>query len=208
MWAKVKLFFARLGFWVWVTPGGYYLWSKFWRWILEGKYKKQKLTQYAHFDQLVAALAYMKWTEDPLKGLFDVVSRPEKVEQIFQLARLQDQQPLIGDCDEFAIYAASRVQDLYNRNLVDFRPYFMTMNWFDSEGDFHGHNICALSKRDGTWGHMGNWFKGRPQWDFGSAHDIAMWFATKSSRDGRGQLIAWALATPDLVPFHSRVWNA
>lgn len=207
-WAKIKLAIARFGFWIWVAPGGYYLWSKFWRALLERKYRKQKLQQYAHLDQLVAALAHMSWTEDPLKGVFDVISTPQKVEAIFQLARLQDQKPRIGDCDEFAVYAADRIADLRQRNQVTFTPFFMTINWFDKDGVFHGHNICALERANGEWGHMGNWFSGTPQWGFKSAHDIAEWFAYRNPRDGEGQLIAWALANPDLTPYISRVWNA
>ena len=211
MWHEIRLALARLGFWIWFKSSGYYHWSKFWRWALERKYKKQKLTQYAHLKQLVAALNHIVWQEDPLKGYFDVISSPQKVERIFQLARLQDERPRIGDCDDFAQYAADRIEDLRRRRVVNIVPYFMTINWFDKSGVFHGHNVCALEKTDDKgnveWGHVGNWYAGSPQWGFSGPHDIAYWFAYRNPRDGHGQLIAWALASFNLELKELRVWN-
>jgi hypothetical protein len=195
----MKLAFLRAVFWLWFITRGYYLWSKLWRFLLEGKYKDTPLTQYATLGQLESALGAMKWTEDDLKGVFDVISLPEKVEQIYRLSGGDREKAKVGDCDEFAIYAANRIRDLVERRRANLAtPYFMSINWLGEKGEFHGHNICAyFDKTENKWGHIGNWFSGQAQLHFFSLDEIAEWFAN-NHRDGAGTLIAWAVATPDL----------
>ena len=195
----MKAWFLRAAFWLWFITRGYYLWSKFWRWVLEGKYLGTPMTQYANIGQLESALGAMKWKQDDIKGMFDVISRPEKVEQIWRLSGGDREKAQVGDCDEFAIYAADRIRDMIERNRASLEtPYFMTVNWLGEKGEFHGHNICAYyDKTAEKWSHIGNWFSGKAQPAFDSLDGIAEWFAN-NYRDGDGTLLAWAVATPDL----------
>lgn len=203
MWQKVRLAAVRCGFWLLFKTRGYYCWSKLYRYFFEAGYQNQKLTQYQNLGHLGDALRSMKWVQDPLKGKLDIISSPKKVEHLYQLAKLKGERAEIGDCDEFAQYAADRIEEMRRRSVINIIPYFMTLNWFDNKGVFHGHNICAMemiNDEKGTteWGHIGNWFGGRPQWSFTGPGDIAAWFAHRSPRDGNGVLIAWALASFDL----------
>jgi hypothetical protein len=185
----MKYLFFAVGFWLVFKTRLYYVWSRFYRWAFERKYRTTELTQFDSLAELEKALGEMVWTQDPIKGVLDVVSSPQKVEYIW---RYGDQE--VGDCDEFAVYAADRIQDMISRAVVELeQPRFVSVNWFDEEGTHHGHNICIFfDPAKKAWGHIGNWFSGQAQMHFDDPKDIADWFA------GDGQLIAFAIARPDL----------
>lgn len=193
----MKKRFIQAFFWVWFKTRGYYLWSKFWRWLLERDFQKVTLTPYVNIGQLETALSKMTWVQDPLNGTFDVISSPQKVEAFLREKLLgETKEAKVGDCDEFAQYAADRIIDMIRRRKTTFRTaYFMTINWLGENGKFHGHNICVYDVANNGWYHIGNWFDGKSQGPFPSIHDIALWF---SNTRGKGQLIAYATATHDL----------
>ena len=191
----MKLKFLRAIFWLWMSSRGYYVWSKLWRFLLERRYRGTPLTQYAHMGQLEGALGGMRWTQDPVKGRFDVISSPEKVEAIYRVAAGDREKATVGDCDEFAQYAADRLADMRQRGKFRGEIFFMTVNWLDHDGGFHGHNICAFyDDHEKTWGHIGNWFGGQAQRGFPTLEAVGSWWAEQA----RGELIGWAIATPDL----------
>jgi hypothetical protein len=181
------LFICRAFFWFWFVTRGYFWWSKFWRLILEKK-GGVKMTDFAGIGQLEQRLAEFKWRRDPLAGSLDVISRPETVERIYQdhKASGAEGQPEVGDCDDFAIYAADRV---LASAAIPMEAYLLTINWFDDQGKWHGHNVCALKRGWDDWGHIGNWHRGRARWGFTSLHELAL------DITGDGVLIAWASAT-------------
>ena len=188
----MKLKFLKAVFWAWMGSRGYYAWSKLVRLLLEWRYR-EPLAQYSHFEQLESALGVMKWKEDPLKGMFDVISKPEKVEYL--LRRREGEKVLVGDCDEFAVYAAACLKSMSERGRFHGDMYFMTLNWLDAENKFHGHNICCFyDESEREWGHIGNWFNGKAQRGFKSVEELANWWA----KQAEGRMIGWALATPDL----------
>jgi hypothetical protein len=191
----MKLKFLKAVFWAWMGSRGYYVWSKLMRMLLEWSYKRP-ITEYAHFGQLEAALGAMKWRSDPIKGRFDVISKPEKVEQLYYEASLHQRLPAeVGDCDEFACYAANCIENMGHRGRFSGDVYFMTVNWLDKDNEFHGHNICAFYDRsEQSWGHIGNWFNGKAQRGFNSLEELAAWWP----KQAEGQMIGWALATPSL----------
>lgn len=194
----MKLKFLQLVFWIWFVTRGYYLWSKFWRFLLERDYREQPLTAYASMAQLEEHLGKMTWVQDPLGGMFDVISSPQKVEAILRKKLTGEcEVAAAGDCDEFAQYAADRIENMVGLHRANVKaPQFMTVNWLDKDGKFHGHNICAFydlaTKR---WAHIGNWNSGKAMHgDFGDMIDIAKWFAEQSE----GKLIGFATCSPFL----------
>lgn len=205
----MKLAFLKAVFWLWFETRGYYTWSRAMRWLLERKYRGQKLTEYANFGQLEAAVGTMKWKQDPVKGMFDVISSPEKVESLWRQARADavPDNEFIGDCDEFAVYCSTRIQDMIEKKRFNGRdPYFMTINWLDKDGKFRGHNICVFYDHShGSWAHMGNWFQGRAQYGFQTVSEIATWFALGTTPGGHGTLIGYAVASPDLKKMYDLV---
>jgi hypothetical protein len=197
----MKYHLLRALFWAWFKTRGYYFWSKLWRAVLERDYRKQELTQYAHIEQLEEHLSKMTWVSDPLGGVFDVISSPQKVEAVLRKKLMGESEVAhVGDCDEFAQYAADRIQEMVDAGKTKLQsPRFVSVNWLDKDGGFHGHNICVFyNPADKRWGHIGNWFGGKAQYGFQGLDEIAEWFATKSSRDGVGRLIGYAAATSTL----------
>lgn len=178
----MKYWLWRAAFWLWFVTDGYYLWSRWWRWLVERQYRRTRPTLFADWQLLSERLGQMQWRQDPVKGLFDVISTPSKVE-----AKFQTGQP-VGDCDEFAAYAA------HSFNKLDrYFPEIMTVNWLDRAGRFHGHNVCAYyDDVEGQWYHMSNWGQGRRYGPFFSREETAREIA------GTGRLIGWATVTPDL----------
>lgn len=192
----MRLWFHRALFWIWFITRGYYLWSRFYRWAFERKWRNQDLTQYRSLEELETALGNMRWDRDALKGKLDVISSPEKVEAIYRSAAGDPAKALVGDCDEFAVYAAVAIEDMVRRGVPDFsEPGFMTLNWLDADRKFHGHNVCTFrNTHSNKWGHIGNWFNGRAQIAFDTLEELAAWWADQAG----GVLIAWAIASPDL----------
>jgi hypothetical protein len=190
----VKIFFVRLFFRLWVATGLYYLWSRAWRRILESKYDSTKLTAYSSVVELEAVLSRMKWVSDPLKGAFDVISSPKKVENIYRMSTMKREPAEVGDCDEFAVYAGVSMKDMVSRKMVKVESIFlMTVVWLEKNGEFNGHNVCAFfdsTKKE--WGHIGNYYDGRAQVRFKNLREIALEIV-----DG-GTLIAWAYGDPSL----------
>jgi hypothetical protein len=199
----MKLLLCKLVFWLWFVTRGYYLWSKLWMLVLEGRYRRQNLTPYVSLGQLEEALSKMTWTSDPLHGTFDVISSPEKVEFILrQFLSGARSKADVGDCDDFALYAAVSIQNMIKRGRLNASdPEFVTVTWLDAGGKFHGHNICIFKDPEG-YCHIGNWFRGRAQCGSGSdgvrfanPKEIADWFSTA---ENAGVLIGYARATPQL----------
>lgn len=186
----MKFTIIRWAFWFWFTTSGYYLWSKFWRFFLERKYRQVQLTPHFSISQLETTLGQMKWVSDPLGGLFDVISSPQKVEA--HLKGVTQGKAEVGDCDDFAQYAAVAIQSMMVRGKLSKSPvYVMTVNWLDGYNKFHGHSVCCYKRNEGYY-HIGNWHGGQAQGPYPSVAGVAM--AIK----GGGRLIGYALATSEL----------
>ena len=197
----MKLAIFRALFWVWFFVRGYYRWSKFWMAFTEGRYSMVNLTPSVSLGQLEEALSKMTWKADPGKGLFDTISSPHRVEFVLRQRLAGMGKGEVGDCDEFALYAAVSVEDMIKRGRLDARnPEFMSVTWLDAKGNFHGHNVCVFEDSHG-WNHMSNWFEGKvqsgahPGHRFASPKEIALWF---SQAEDQGELIGYARATTDL----------
>lgn len=180
---------------IWFSLDGYYLWSRLYRWLFEKRrYKNEPLVEFDSLRGLETALGRMKWVKDGPKYLWDVISLPAKVEYALRTDPKQE----VGDCDEFAAYAADRIQNMIARKKIsNTKVFFMTVNWLDAEYKFHGHNVCAiLDYTSNRWSHMSNWFEGKVQSGGTSPSDLARSIVAQAGAGGR--MIGYAYCTPDL----------
>lgn len=195
----IKLAFLRAVFWLWFVSRGYYTTSKIARFLFERKYRTQPLTEYANIHDLERVLGEMCWREDPLKGTIDIISSPHKVEWIYQQSKATGFAAKVGDCDEFAAYAATSIALMISRGATTITEcFFLTVLWFDRAGKFHGHNVCAFHDVGG-WGHIGNWAGGVAYRGRSSLLDVARGISGDGDPLRCGRLIAWAAGTPDLA---------
>ena len=190
---KIKHFLLVLVWRIWFGFKGYYLWSKFWRWVFEPRHQKMPVTSFRDIAELGQVLQGWKWGEDPVKGMMDIISSPQHVEWRWQESILQQKDPEVGDCDEFAVYSAhvlSKLPHLYTKVGV------MSVSWWRPSGSFAGHNICVFWNRTTeSYYHTGNWGT-RPLMRDGekmiTLDDVA------KSVYNEGTLIGWAVGDPEL----------
>ena len=191
----MKVRFLR--FWVATVLRGrlYYLWSKVYQATFEKWAHNVELLSYKSVKALEETLGRMKWKRDGPWQLWDAIGGP-KATYSKHLSHKE-----VGDCDEYALYAADRLRDMAVRGvLVDKgikrdEIYVLTIPWVDLKGKAGGHNVCAFKYRDAdgvNWAHVSNWYKGEVQWNKGSLKCVI-----REVLVGRTSL-GWAIATPEL----------
>lgn len=151
----MKEFCLKVVIWVTFNLRVYLIWSKLYRIIWERKYSKTQLAKYTNFQDLATFIESLTWTADGFKQLGDAISTPQKVQWIAN--NTTDKK--IGDCDEFAIYNATVINDaLDNQTFVDrivpVDAYCMSVCWLDQSGKFMGHNVCLLEFPNGMYRYM------------------------------------------------------
>lgn len=144
-------------------------WYKLYRWMFEFKYYSPNsplyspVPAYSSLYQLADLLGNkLKWRADSLKQLFDAMGTAEAVQYKMSVIN----QPFIGDCDEFAVYAATAINKsiladpdfgVYYFNKRIKKAYVMTVMWLRYSGQtwrsnylgFGGHNVCVIELEDG-----------------------------------------------------------
>lgn len=96
--------------------------------------------RYTHPHGIAQRLAYQTYKTDPLKGKFDFMSHPRKVE-----AKLVANKR-IGDCDDHAIYWAVALL----KSGLSQEVYFAIYQAVDAEGRRFGHAVCVF-RYQGAW---------------------------------------------------------
>jgi hypothetical protein len=144
-WLGIKLFFGRLGLYLYFGLRLYYLWSKVYRFVWERQYQRTlEISVYDSYRALTRVTEKLTWTADGPKQLGDVISSPEWVEYCIRTGTKN-----VGDCDEFAIYnvaALNRSLDTKaftgDDQLVE--AFLMSVMWVDADGKYGGHNVALL----------------------------------------------------------------
>jgi hypothetical protein len=166
---SIRVFFGRLGAYLWLKTGAYGYWSWLYRYLVEDKKKRAPLRRFDNIDELGTYVHSLKWRPDTWRQMWDSFSSPESVQW------LADNEPrrLVGDCEDLAVFSANVV----NRELLDNPEWstlygwaaVMTIMWMGPDGKFAGHNVCLLSTQDG-WAYMDY---GKPGPVFKSLADMA-----------------------------------
>lgn len=191
---------VRLVNWLTVRPQVGYLWCRIYQRLFEADTSKVKLTEFASIQELEKLLNRCVWVPDGLKQLGDMMYSPKRVQ--LTIDRAGDGRARIGDCDEFAAYAADRILDLIkrkmpHRGMLLKEALILQCTYRNAEGKLVGHHACAVRYLDLVsasvkWGHIGNWYQGKFRKDFDEPNQMVKDF----HRGGR--TLHWVLVTPDL----------
>lgn len=200
MWNRVPDWLVRAVSWLVVRPQAFYLWCRFYQKCFETNTDKVQLREFADIFALEKVLEDSVWTPDGLRQFGDVMYSPKRVQ--LSLDRAKDEHAKIGDCDEFASYAANRILDLIKRNrthrgFVLRDAFILQCSYRDSRGKLVGHHVAAVKYMDLTdgklkWGHVGNWYQGKFRRGFEKPNQMV-----KEFHQG-GRTLHWYLITADL----------
>lgn len=190
-------------FWVWLMLrcGFYYSWSKVYQRVVDGAFRKCLLPLYDSVEELEAFLGSMQWIKDGLLSLGDAIGLPQATYWRHKLGYRH--RGFIGcDCDEFALYAADRMANMYRRGVLNDMGvadiYLLTVTWIKN-GKSGGHNVCLFSYVDQAgkwrWAHLSNWNGGRMIGGFLSVVDAVGGVLNAAGADA---CLGWATATPTL----------
>ena len=177
--------------------GFYYKYSRLIRFLLEKQYAPRSIRKYSSLSQLSNFFYECKWKADPWWR--DVISYPARAE------KSQNDTGYLGDCDEFAAYAASAIGGMGLKDIDSISILTVTYigkPWTDYY--ISGHNVCVFRYKDEDghwwWANMSNWRRGKVVWRddygrrFGSPAEVATWITTRKS----GTSIGWARVSNDL----------
>jgi hypothetical protein len=146
-WRRIKIFFGRLGTYLYLSLGIYGLWSRLYRAVAEWRYRNLEISTYDSYESLVAAVRKLIWKADSWEQLWDAVSLPQRVEYVLNWQA----DKRVGDCDEFAIYQVAALNKSLKTGkfIGDFDlewAAMLTVTWVDKDGKYGGHNVCLLVK--------------------------------------------------------------
>ena len=179
--------FCRLGSWLLLCLGVYYLWSRVYRmlpWQAFAKHKPVPLC--VSTVELIGLLGSLEWERDGVLEFWDAIGRPDVA-----LARGK------GDCDEYAAVAlaAGRFGVLDTRSAV-WKPYcLMTVTWWTDSGRITGHNVAVFARGPlmrPQFSHVSNW--GWRSGDMDTINEVARNIAGRRG----AQPMAWSCVTPNL----------
>lgn len=194
---KILVWLGRIGFCVYLRCQIYAVWSRIYRWFWERK-RRKALPQFQKLGDLVALIRTLKWRADGWRQLGDAISHPEHVQW------LADNDPAreVGDCDDFAIYEVTALQQPELRRSYGIAAAEMlTVSWYKyggkaTEGNpmgHYGHNVCLIRYTDGKWTFMDY---GWPYWRRDTVEEVVAdvrWLYAPES-----YLVGWARSRADL----------
>lgn len=193
----MSLKLLRFFTWLWFASRLYVAWSHFYRFLWERKYVYAPLLK--TFTSLDELGAYLKskaplYRHDTWQQLFDAISRPRRVQGVFDGA-IKDDRGL--DCDEYAIYAANVIEAsmLPKSNLLmeTENPRLLTVCWRKVTGELGGHNVCLVTLSSGKLAFMDY---GPPRGHADKVQGVIA--AVMSVYAPGGDVIGWQVATPSL----------
>ena len=143
---RVKILFAKLGAWLMLRCGVYYLWSRLLRALPPRRRYRGHVLALHTVDQILSVFRARTWTPDRWYELGDSINWPRAFEAHS------------GDCDEYAVYAldAGRdgLRDPLERPLV---PVGLLTTSYIRRGKIAGHNVALFSLPSGALVHLSNW---------------------------------------------------
>lgn len=105
---------------------------------ITGIREHSEISAYATPEGIAAALKWGRhWRPDPLKGNFDVLMHPRKMQE-----RIYRGAEGFGDCDDHAMYWCTA---LLTNGLAD-RAWFSTVWYTAVDGSSTGHCVCVYEK--------------------------------------------------------------
>lgn len=114
--------------------------STLYRHVWETQYRDYPVRTYRSFKELAVFLRTLTWVADSWKQMWDAISYPGKVEYVGTVGDRK-----VGDCDEFAIYACTAVNQSVKSGKFDTlaSARLLTITWLEKYTP-GGHNVCLL----------------------------------------------------------------
>ncbi len=192
-WVAVGRFFAMS----YMRLGLYRLWSLAYRWLFERRFSQIPIRPLGILELSVRLQVNARmWRADGPKQLWDAVSDPARVQEVFD-GKLDAEDGL--DCDDFAIYAIATINASALRGLPMgvALPRLLTVMWADG-WRFAGHNVCLVfTGRDHAFMDYGQ-PHGHANTVEGVARNVLKEYAPNAT------LLCWAVADGDLNPVDIR----
>lgn len=189
----LKVWAGRLAMFFALRLGLYYSFSRLWRDTVESEWADALITRYSKVENLYWVLGRAKWRPD--RKFLDVISWPGKAEHDYLNTGY------LGDCDEFAVYAATALHNIRDGNHDPSSVGILTVTWWSPHSGYGGHNAAAYALRGSQqWCHLSNWNGGFPVGDgprepiFTSPAEMAKAIC----EDVNGICLGWALVETDL----------
>jgi len=129
------------------------LWSWLYWVLFDRAYRKIPVKKHEDFKEAVEDICRLRWVNDGLRELTDVIRHPGWVEVNRQrVASGRSQLPGALDCDDFALWLAASLQDFWN-------PLLLFVNFMETrEGkERRGGHAVALIRYGDEYYHLGNW---------------------------------------------------
>jgi hypothetical protein len=144
---SLKVFFGKVGVWLYYTLRISAFWSHLYRLLFEFPYRNIQISTYASYEALLEVTSKLIWTADGAKQLWDATSSPQWVEYVAKWRADKH----VGDCDEFAVYNAAALNKSLREKKFTGDPdlvgaHMMTVMWVDADGVWGGHNVALLVK--------------------------------------------------------------
>jgi hypothetical protein len=198
-WRKIKIFFGRVGTYLYLSSGLYGLWSRIYRTLFEYRYRNLQLTTYERYEDLVAAVRKLIWKADSWQQLWDAISRPQRVEYVLNW----QVDKRVGDCDEFAIYEVATLNKSLKEGVFigDFDlewAALLTVTWVDKAGKYGGHNVCLLIKDLEYSSGYAYMDYGMPSRTRNTIREVVIDVLNRYAPEG--DLLMWGVSSEDLRP--------
>lgn len=194
----IYLFFARLVIYCYLGFGGYKLWSKIYRFLWERKWRDVELktfTTIAEMAKFVGGPGH--WRADSWRALWDSVSSPQRVQQIFAGIEPQPEHDL--DCDDYMSFEAAVLHKSLKEGVLK-EPdlaavHCLTITWLEAGTVFgSGHNVTLLEYKDGLWGYIDYFL---PSSRVMSREAVVTMVRNRYVGVGKWVGVAWMVSTPD-----------
>lgn len=176
----------------------YYAWSLLYRALFEHAYRKRPpVPTFPDMRALSLTLGRMRWRKDGPREMGDAIGSAKAAYYRHVEGRA------VGDCDEFAVLAADRLDDMRRHGceaaleLREDEIGVLSVPWLEG-WKLGGHNVCAFSYYDDDlmvrcWAHLGNWFSGAPRWKFATLEEVV-----RDVLGARRRGLGWSYATAGL----------
>lgn len=125
---KKKL--LRMLLWFVIKLNIYLLWSKFHQAVFQRD--RVSIPEFEDIDEVMDVVRQSKWTADKWWMAWDVIAHPEWAYSCYLKSGS------LGDCDNYANFSAYCLRRLGNNKV-----WILSIQWFDTQGKFHGHNVCC-----------------------------------------------------------------
>lgn len=140
------LFVCRLFSFLYMRLSGYKYWSYLYRAVWERKFRDVKIRTFATIPLLVKFVGGGgHWRKDSWRALWDAVSSPQRVQQIF--AGIEPQPTHDLDCDDYMSFTATAIEKSLAAGLMGEdhlkNVWCLTVMWMEGWAAT-GHNVVLL----------------------------------------------------------------